>query len=112
MPDQPEALERLTLRAAWVGLEDVPIVFANQIIGQLDDKGEAILTFGQATPPVLLGTPEEQQQQASLTHFVQIRPVARLTLSGARMEELITVLQKTLENQRMVVQQLAQENPG
>ena len=99
MTDDPEQLDRLAVRIAWVGVEDVPIVFANQIIGQVDDKGEAIITFGQATPPVLLGTPEEQREQAGNIQFVQVRPVARLNLSRARLEELATVIQKTLENQ-------------
>ena len=69
-------------------------MFANQIIGQVDDKGEAIITFGQATPPVLLGTPEEQREQAGNIQFVQVRPVAGFELVRARLEELATVIRR------------------
>jgi hypothetical protein len=77
----------------------MPIVFANQLIGQLDDRREAIITFGQANPPILIGSVEEQMQQATAIPFVQVRPVARVSLSRSRLEELVAVLSQTLENQ-------------
>ena len=102
---EPEPLEQISVRVAWVGVEEVPIVFVNQVAAQLDDRGEAIITFGQATPPLLLGTPEEQREQAAATPFVQVRPVARLSLSQPRLQDLIGVLSQTLENQARFQQQ-------
>jgi hypothetical protein len=105
--DQPERVE---IRAVWVGVEDLPIVFVNQSIGQVDDRGDIILTFGQATPPIILGTPEQQRQQLQDVPFIQVRPVSRLTLSRPRAEEVVRMLQQTLENQqRMVAALQAQE---
>jgi hypothetical protein len=102
---EPEPIERIAVRIAWVGVDDVPIAFVNQVIGQIDDRGEVIITFGQATPPVLIGTPEEQQQEAAAVPFVPVRPVARLSMSRTRLQELVGVLNQTLENQSKYYQQ-------
>ena len=105
-------IERLALRAAWIGLDDVPIVFVNQILGQVDDQGELIITFGQATPPVLLGTEEEQRDQARNIQFVQVRPVTRMSLTGRRTRELIGILQTSLDNQERVRRALDAGGPA
>jgi len=109
MAEEPQEIDRVAVRLAWVGVEEMPVVFANQVLAQVDDAGEAIIMFGQAAPPILLGSADEQRQQAALVPFVQVRPVARLTLSRARIEQLITVLQQTLENQAIVVSKLGEE---
>jgi hypothetical protein len=105
MAENSEPIERLEMRVAWVGVEDMPIVFANQLIGQLDDRGEAIITFGQASPPILIGSPEEQKQQAAAIPFVQVRPVLRLGVSHSRLREFVGVLSQTLENQTRLFEQ-------
>ncbi len=76
LAEEPPNLERVNLNLAWVGVEDVPIVFVNQILGQVDDKGEVIISFGQATPPILLGSPEDLRRQAAAIPFIQVKPVA------------------------------------
>jgi hypothetical protein len=101
-------VERLSAQLAWIGVEDVPIVFVNQVIAQIDERGEIIIAFGQATPPVILGSPEEQRQQIANVPFVQVRPVSRITLSRSRLEEVVDVLQKTLDNQARVLKQLSE----
>jgi hypothetical protein len=107
MADEPQPIQRIQLRAAWIGVEDVPIMFVNQAIAQVDDHGDAILTFGQASPPVILGgTPEEQRQQAESIQFIQIRPVARISMSTQRIREVISALQQTLENQERAKREL------
>jgi len=107
MAEELEPLSRIQLRAAWIGVEEVPIMFVNQTIAQIDDQGDVIITFGQATPPVILaGTPEEQRTQLESIPFVQIRPVARLNLSTHRIQEVIKVLQQTLANQERTRQEL------
>jgi hypothetical protein len=105
--DQPK---QFRLQMIWVGVDDAPILFVNQMLGQVDDHGEIILTFGQAAPPVTLGTPEQQAEQMQAAPFVQVRPVSRLSLPKTRAEELVRVLQKTLENhQRMIDFRATQE---
>jgi hypothetical protein len=81
------------------------MLFANQFIGQVDDHGDVIITFGQANPPLILGSPEEQAEQAANLAFIQVRPVARLALGRDRIKDVITALQQTLDNQ-----ELAQKN--
>src|SRR5207249_9163215 len=87
---------------SWVGTEEIPIVFISHFLGQVDDKGDAILSFGQTTPPPLIGTPEEVRAQAERIAYVPVRPVARFTLSRPRLLELAEVVQKTLEVQQGV----------
>jgi len=45
---------------AWVGVEEVPIFFANQVVCQFQ-QNEFILTFGQMSPPAILGATEEER---------------------------------------------------
>ena len=107
MADELQPLKRIELRAVWIGLEEMPIMFVNQTIAQVDDQGDVIVSFGQATPPVILGgTLEEQRKQAEAIPFVQIRPVARLSLSTQRIREIIGVLQQTLDNQERAKREL------
>jgi hypothetical protein len=94
--DKPFGLQ---VPLVWVGLDDVEILYANQFIGQLDDRCEAVLSIGQVMPPPVLGTPEEQREQAKNIPFVQVRTIGRVSLTRARIEELMNVLQQTLDNQ-------------
>jgi hypothetical protein len=76
----PEGPLGIQVPAVWVGLEEEPVAFANQFIGQLDDRCDAVLSFGQVLAPVVLGTPEQQREQAKNIPFVQVKPVVRLSL--------------------------------
>jgi hypothetical protein len=91
---QPEPIE---IPIVWVGVEDAQVLFANQFLGQVEQE-EIVLTFGQITPPVLLGSPEQRIQQAGRLGFVPVKTVARFGMTRARLEELIGVLQTTARN--------------
>lgn len=78
-----------------VGAEDTPIYFANLFVVQHEQK-EFIITFGQYSPPLLLGSPEERQEAAKRMPYVPIKVVARVGLTPERMVELIEVLQTNL----------------
>jgi hypothetical protein len=91
---QPEPIEVPIL---WVGVEDAQILFANQFLGQVEQQ-EIVLTFGQITPPVLLGSPEQRARQVERLGFIPVRTVARFGMTRARLEELIGVLQATARN--------------
>ena len=97
---------------SWVGTEDIPIVFINNFLGQVDDKGDAILTFGHYTPPALVGTAEEVMAQAERIAYVPVRPVARFTLSRPRLLELVEALQKTLDMQQGIRAMMRQAGLG
>lgn len=66
---QPEPIE---IPIIWVGVEDAQILFANQYLGQVEQQ-EIVLTFGQITPPVLLGSPEQQAQQVQRLGYIPVK---------------------------------------
>ena len=91
--------EGLHLSVVWEGVDDVPILFVNQVLGQVGQQSEVILTFGQLAPPAILGeTQEEREKQLRDVTRLRIKPVARLALTRAGLEQLVTVLHQTLEN--------------
>ena len=87
--------DTITLPVTYLGLEDVPILFANQFVIQ-HEKNEFVLTVGQLQPPILLGSPEERKEQAKRLTYVPIRVVGRFGLTRQRLAELIEVLQSNL----------------
>ncbi len=89
----------VTVQLTWVGTEEVPIVFANMLMGQVDDRGDIILSFGQMTPPALIGTPEEKAAQVNRLAYVPVKPIARFSMSRPRVVELIKLLQDVLQIQ-------------
>lgn len=97
MPDdRPESLQP---RLEWHPADEIPFLFVNQLIAQVN-QGEVFLTFGQVSPPVILGTPEEQRRQLSELESVPVRPIARLSMTPERLEEIIGVLVHTVERHR------------
>jgi hypothetical protein len=86
------------MRLSWEGIEDLPILLANQVIGQVGQHGEVILSFGQTAPPVLLGDPEQQREQAKEIPSVPIKPVARLALTREGLDDVIRILNETRDN--------------
>jgi hypothetical protein len=92
------AEQEIQVPIVWVGVEDTPVYASNQMLIQFSAANEFILTFGHLTPPVTLGTPEQQREQAEMISFVPVRPVARVGFNRQRLQELITVLQDNLRN--------------
>ena len=93
MTQQPESKQ---VPIVVTGLEDEPILFANQFYIQ-HHQTEFILTFCQIQPPLLVGTPEQVRQQAEHVTSVAARAVARIGLTSQRMTELVRVLQENLQ---------------
>lgn len=75
----------------WAGLDDIPIMFANQFAIQ-GDGSELLLTVGQLVPPMLLGSDDERRQQAETISYVPIKTICRVSLTAERLDELIDVL--------------------
>lgn len=92
-------------RFSWVGIEDIPILFANQFLLQFQ-PGEFMLAIGQATPPAILGTPEEMAEQLAGYTYVPVRTIARVGITRQRLQELIAVLQANLDNHDRATQGL------
>lgn len=93
MPDDQPS--RSSVRLVWVGVPDEEIVFANQLMVQ-HIGSEFIVTFGQVTPPVLLGTDEEKREALGEIELLPIKPVARVGLTAQRMAEFVQVMQDNL----------------
>lgn len=91
MPD-PNAIE---LPIVYTSLDDQPVLFANQFAIQFN-QDEFILTVGQLQPPLLLGTPDQQHQQAARLTHVPIRVLARVGMTRARIDELAKLLAEHL----------------
>jgi hypothetical protein len=104
-----ETRQEAVLPIRWMGTEDIPIVFVNQVLGQVGRQGEVVLSFGQITPPALLGTPEQQREQAKDIDFLPVKPVARLALTRVGLDDLIRVLQQTRDNYQKIEEAMAGE---
>jgi hypothetical protein len=90
-----ESNEYRRLPIVRVGVEDVPVYFANNFVVQ-HQQDEFFLTVGQFQPPILLGTAEERRKQLEELGYVPVKVVARLGLTRQRLVELIEVLQENL----------------
>jgi hypothetical protein len=89
---------RFDIPLAWIGAEDLPVLFVNQIVGQVDPQDDAFfLTLGQTLPPALIGTLEERVAQAEELVYVPVKPVVRLSFTRRKLEELVAVLQTNLD---------------
>jgi hypothetical protein len=80
-----------TIELEWAGTEDLPVSACNVFVAQFTPF-EFTLTFGYATPPIIL-----RAEDVDKVSSVQARPVARLSLSPGRMQELIDVLKRNME---------------
>lgn len=79
----------------WVGLEERPVEAVNMVVVQRDElDGDFFINLGIATPPLLLGTPDEIAEQATRIGYVPVRTVARLAVSPRRLRELHSVLEQ------------------
>ena len=94
-PDRPD---RIALPLSWVGYEEFPILYCNQLLIQFQAESSFVIGFGQATMPPLIGTPEEVAEQAADIEFVPVRTVARVALTPETLREVIAMLQANLEN--------------
>ena len=91
----------------WIGAEDLPVLFVNTFVGQIQpQEGAFYLTLGQVLPPALIGTPQEQAEQLEQIAYVPIKPVARLALTRSRVEELVAILQTNLDQYDQIVRQM------
>jgi hypothetical protein len=98
MPDEPseQVPFEVQVEGRWVGLDDLPAVLVNQMIGQVHE-GEIVLTFGYVSPPPVIGA-ERMAEWARQTEFVPVRPIARVAVSPEKLREIARVLNETVAN--------------
>ena len=88
----------ISIAVRWVGLDEMPVLSANQFITQVSAFGQSgqpddvLLTVGHVAPPAIVGSSEEQAQQARQLEFLPIRPIARISMTRHRLQELIGIL--------------------
>ena len=94
-PVPPSEAEEMRVPIVFQGIDDVPVLFCNQLVVQ-HQQNEFVITFGQLAPPILLGTPEERREQAKQVPYVAVKVVARIGLTSDRMVEFIKAMQDNL----------------
>lgn len=90
-----EDAEPIGIPLVYAGLEDSPVLWANNFVVQYQPD-EFTLTFGQLVPPMLIGTEEEQRAQARQLSYVPIQVVGRFALTRGRLEQLNRLLTEHL----------------
>lgn len=94
-PDRPQSRD---VPLAWVGYDETPIIYANQFLIQFQPEGSFVIGVGQSTPPALIGTPEQIEQQAMGIEFVAVRPLTKVAITEDKMRELVAALEANLRN--------------
>ena len=96
--ENPESatFEKLELRVDWSVADAMPATYANQVLTQVT-ADEAILIFGQITPPTIVGGPEAIRAHFAQQNSIAVHPVAKVVLTPAKLFELIEVLGDTAE---------------
>lgn len=69
---------------------------ANQLAAAFDGNS-VYLMFCQVSPPIILGTQEEQQEQLERIESVKALPVARLVVSLDAFRTMLKVLQEHMD---------------
>ncbi len=92
MADQPIDAEPINVPLEHVGLDDTPLIFANQFLAQVQ-QDEFLLIVGQVAPPIVTGTRAEQLEQLRAITSVKSHVIARYVLTRTRLDELIATLE-------------------
>lgn len=91
MPEEPRRIPFLV-----TGAEEVPIIFSNFMLVQ-HENNEFILTFGQYSPPLTVGTPADQIEQMKKVSHIPVKTVSRIGMTPDRMVAVIEALQANYE---------------
>jgi hypothetical protein len=96
--ERPEIGSRVqvTLQIEWVPPPDHLIVSAN-LFNVVETAEGVLLSVGQVDHPLLIGSPEDQAEQARAMETIHVRTLARLLLHPDRAVELHRALGEVLE---------------
>ena len=103
----PGGPEMITLHVLFdeTELTSRVIEMASTFTGQVSPDG-VILTIAQTTPPLVLGSSEEQRAQLKQVTSVKAKVLGRYCLTRERVQDLIRILQTNLK----FLEQVDQEN--
>ena len=86
---------KLSFALAFDNEKRVPTLASNHFVVQITEDG-AFLTIGQVDPPLLLGTPEEQLEQAQGVPYLPIKVLGRFNLTREKASELAEIITTNL----------------
>ncbi|HVD03942.1 MAG TPA: hypothetical protein VNF75_07405 [Candidatus Dormibacteraeota bacterium] len=90
------------IKVSWRLVQEQPVspvnIFQVGAVSRPDGvPGEVVLNLGFLPPAPVFGTAEEQLRMAEQLDAIEIQPVARITASRARLEELRQLIAQALE---------------
>lgn len=85
-----------SVQTAWIGLEEMPVVSANQFVIQASSE-ESVISIGYASAPVLVGTPEEVKAQAKGIDYIAVKPLFRFAVTPSNFKSMMGLLGSALE---------------
>jgi hypothetical protein len=95
-PSEPP--QKLEIPLSWVGYDETPIVYANQLLVQFLPEEGFVIGIGQATAPPLIGSPEQVSEQAAQIEFIPVRTLLRVALTRPKLGEFIAALEANRDN--------------
>lgn len=93
-----DGAKQIQIPTSWVGAEDVPVQFANAFGGVVGPNEIFVLIGSYVPPPVAGQTQEERDASIRSIAYIPVKPIARIGMTPARLDELITALQETRKN--------------
>jgi hypothetical protein len=105
MPQGPEEVE---LDQAWIGAEDLPIHFANAFAG-IPGPNAIFVNIGSQFPPEIAS--QQDFERLKERGYLPVKPVARIALSPAGLDELIEALKNVRSNHRKLIKELKGPEP-
>jgi hypothetical protein len=84
------------LKIAWPK-DTGPALFVNNVTIQTDENLISYLTFFQAIPPVVMGTPEEKREYLESLETIEARPMVKLAMAKEDLRKLAEVLNTQLK---------------
>lgn len=83
--------DSVTLPVKWGKADNIPTVYANQLIISHVTQGEFFLFFGEMTPPAILNPTDYPE-------YLEVTPVAKIVISPENMLRFAEVIAGNVEN--------------
>jgi hypothetical protein len=96
MTNEPEPIE---IGSAWVGVDDLPVHFANAFTGVVGPNA-IFLNVGSQVPPTIES--EEDFEHLRAIGYLAVKPIARLALTPQGLDDLIQALETTRSSYRQL----------
>lgn len=87
-----EETKEKPIRLLWGSDEDIPILYANQMLVSHSGGTEFHIVFGHVSPPITVGLEEEE-----LPDSVTIKPITKLVMSPDVMRSFAKAINTNLE---------------